>query len=132
MTDLSELTDRVLAEEAARRRASVSDEGRLAHHRRALARTRADRAVFIEKGGVRCVGPAVDLLERDDLARAVFLGGEHDMPLVMSINDRVCRLEVEKVISCATPAEVRNDPLVIAPYLGVDDRAIARCGSASA
>jgi ABC-type branched-subunit amino acid transport system ATPase component/predicted MFS family arabinose efflux permease len=36
----------------------------------------ADRAVFMEKGQVRFEGPIRDLLERDDLARAVFLGGE--------------------------------------------------------
>jgi ABC-type branched-subunit amino acid transport system ATPase component/predicted MFS family arabinose efflux permease len=36
----------------------------------------ADRAVFMEKGQVRFAGPARDLLERDDLARAVFLGQE--------------------------------------------------------
>ncbi len=36
----------------------------------------ADRAVFMEKGQVRFEGPAQDLLERDDLVRAVFLGGE--------------------------------------------------------
>lgn len=36
----------------------------------------ADRAIFMEKGRVRFEGPAQDLLERDDLARAVFLGGE--------------------------------------------------------
>jgi ABC-type branched-subunit amino acid transport system ATPase component/predicted MFS family arabinose efflux permease len=36
----------------------------------------ADRAVFMEKGQVKFQGPAADLLERDDLVRAVFLGGE--------------------------------------------------------
>jgi ABC-type branched-subunit amino acid transport system ATPase component/predicted MFS family arabinose efflux permease len=36
----------------------------------------ADRAVFLEKGQVRFEGPAAELLERDDLARAVFLGQE--------------------------------------------------------
>jgi ABC-type branched-subunit amino acid transport system ATPase component/sugar phosphate permease len=35
----------------------------------------ADRAVFMEKGRVRFTGPAAELLERPDLARAVFLGG---------------------------------------------------------
>jgi ABC-type branched-subunit amino acid transport system ATPase component len=35
----------------------------------------ADRAVFMEKGQVRFDGPARELAERDDLARAVFLGG---------------------------------------------------------
>ena len=34
----------------------------------------ADRAVFMEKGRVQFDGPAAELLERDDLARAVFLG----------------------------------------------------------
>ncbi len=36
----------------------------------------ADRAVFLEKGHVRFQGPIRELIERDDLARAVFLGGE--------------------------------------------------------
>jgi ABC-type branched-subunit amino acid transport system ATPase component len=36
----------------------------------------ADRAVFLEKGQVRFEGPATELAERDDLARAVFLGTE--------------------------------------------------------
>jgi ABC-type branched-subunit amino acid transport system ATPase component len=36
----------------------------------------ADRAVFLEKGHVRFEGPARELVERDDLARAVFLGRE--------------------------------------------------------
>lgn len=34
----------------------------------------ADRAIFLEKGQVRFEGSAEDLLKRDDLARAVFLG----------------------------------------------------------
>jgi ABC-type branched-subunit amino acid transport system ATPase component/predicted MFS family arabinose efflux permease len=36
----------------------------------------ADRAVFMEKGQVRFTGSAQELAERDDLARAVFLGRE--------------------------------------------------------
>ena len=36
----------------------------------------ADRAVFLEKGEVRFEGPAQELADRDDLARAVFLGRE--------------------------------------------------------
>lgn len=39
-----------------------------------IALTLAGRAVFMEKGHVRFTGPAQHLLERDDLARAVFLG----------------------------------------------------------
>jgi ABC-type branched-subunit amino acid transport system ATPase component len=36
----------------------------------------ADRAIFLEKGEVRFEGVARDLLERDDLVRAVFFGSE--------------------------------------------------------
>jgi ABC-type branched-subunit amino acid transport system ATPase component len=36
----------------------------------------ADRAIFMEKGQVRFEGPAQDLLERDDLVRAVFFSGQ--------------------------------------------------------
>jgi ABC-type branched-subunit amino acid transport system ATPase component len=36
----------------------------------------ADRAIFMEKGQVRFSGPMDELIERDDLARAVFLGGQ--------------------------------------------------------
>ena len=36
----------------------------------------ADRAIFLEKGEVRFEGNAQELLERDDLARAVFFGTE--------------------------------------------------------
>lgn len=36
----------------------------------------ADRAVFLEEGHVRFVGTTQELVERDDLARAVFLGAD--------------------------------------------------------
>jgi ABC-type branched-subunit amino acid transport system ATPase component/predicted MFS family arabinose efflux permease len=41
-----------------------------------VALATADRAVFLEKGQVRFVGSAQELAQRDDLARAVFLGRE--------------------------------------------------------
>ncbi len=41
-----------------------------------IAAAISDRVVFIEKGRVRFDGHAQDLATRDDLARAVFLGGE--------------------------------------------------------
>jgi ABC-type branched-subunit amino acid transport system ATPase component len=56
---------------------------------------------------------------------------EHDMPLVMSISDRIYCLEAGSVISCGRPDEVRNDPLVVASYLGTDVEAIERSGSRS-
>ena len=36
----------------------------------------SDRAIFLEKGEVKFEGSARDLMERDDLARAVFFGTE--------------------------------------------------------
>jgi len=40
-----------------------------------IAAAVCQRAVFMEKGAVSFEGPTADLLERDDIARAVFLGG---------------------------------------------------------
>ena len=51
---------------------------------------------------------------------------EHDMPLVMSISDRIYCLEAGQVISEGPPEVVRHDPRVVASYLGTDDQAIAR------
>ena len=56
---------------------------------------------------------------------------EHDMPLIMSISDRVYCLESGTVIAHGDPDEVRNDPLVISSYLGTDDRAIDRSAANS-
>ena len=41
-----------------------------------IALSIANRAIFLEKGQVRFEGSAQELAERDDLARAVFLGDE--------------------------------------------------------
>ncbi len=54
---------------------------------------------------------------------------EHDMPMVMSISDRIYCLEAGQVIAEGTPDEVRHDPKVVASYLGTDERAIQRSDS---
>jgi ABC-type branched-subunit amino acid transport system ATPase component len=41
-----------------------------------IAAQLCERAIFLEKGQVRFEGPTAQLLERDDIARAVFLGGD--------------------------------------------------------
>ncbi len=72
-------------------------------------------------------GPLIKRIQRELDAAVVVI--EHDMPLVMSISDRVYCLEAGQVIAEGTPDEVRNNPLVVASYLGTDDRAIQRSGA---
>jgi ABC-type branched-subunit amino acid transport system ATPase component/ABC-type branched-subunit amino acid transport system permease subunit len=54
---------------------------------------------------------------------------EHDMPLMLGLADRIYCLESGRVIAEGTPDVVRNDPKVVASYLGTDESAIGRSGS---
>ena len=65
---------------------------------------------------------------KDELGAAILII-EHDMPMVMSISDRIYCLEAGRVIAEGDPDSVRANPAVIASYLGTDERAIQRSDS---
>jgi ABC-type branched-subunit amino acid transport system ATPase component/ABC-type branched-subunit amino acid transport system permease subunit len=72
--------------------------------------------------------PLIGMVQKELEASVLLI--EHDMPLIMGISDRVYCLETGHIIAEGTPSEVRDDPRVVASYLGTDERAITRSGHA--
>jgi ABC-type branched-subunit amino acid transport system ATPase component/ABC-type branched-subunit amino acid transport system permease subunit len=65
---------------------------------------------------------------RDELDCSILIV-EHDMPLLMGLCDRVYAMDAGRMIAEAAPDAIRNDPAVIASYLGTDEVAISRSGN---
>ncbi|MEU0569623.1 ABC transporter ATP-binding protein [Nonomuraea sp. NPDC005983] len=86
-----------------------------------LARALADRPVLL------LLDEPTSGLDADQTARlrqvvaaldSTVLLVEHDMGFVMDTCDRLVVLDLGKVIATGTPAEIRDDPVVRAAYLG--------------
>jgi len=76
------------------------------------------------------LGPVLRRL-RDETGTTLIVV-EHDMPLIQSISDELLALETGAVLTRGAPAEVLDDPRLVAAYLGTDEAAIARSGAVAA
>ncbi len=90
------------------------------------------RPVPRARGRLRLAEPAAGLShgDREQMMRLIrdlqrlrgitLLLVEHDMHVVMDLADQVVVLDFGRVIAAGTPAQVREDPAVIAAYLGAE------------
>ena len=69
------------------------------------------------------------LLRIREQTGATLLVIEHDVPLLLSISDRLVALDLGEIVSIGNPDDVVRDPTVVKSYLGTTDAVIARSGT---
>ncbi|MGO9876170.1 MAG: MFS transporter [Acidimicrobiia bacterium] len=68
------------------------------------------------------------LLRIRDQTDATLLVIEHDVPLLLSVADRLIALDLGEIVMSGNPDDVVHDPTVVKSYLGTTEAAIARSG----
>jgi ABC-type branched-subunit amino acid transport system ATPase component/MFS family permease len=76
------------------------------------------------------LAPVLQRVARD--AGCGLLVIEHDLPLITSISDRLVAMELGRVVTSGSPAEVTSDQRVLSSYLAATEESMARSGSAMA
>jgi ABC-type branched-subunit amino acid transport system ATPase component/ABC-type branched-subunit amino acid transport system permease subunit len=123
---LGDHADRTVAQLSTGTRRIVELAGLLALDARVLCLD--EPTAGIAQRETEALAPLLLRLRRDLGAAMIVI--EHDMPFIRSISDRLYCLEAGRVIAEGAPDEVCADPRVVASYLGTDDRAVARSGTA--
>ncbi len=121
--------DRAGLAELADRPASELSYGQLKRLEIARALVTGCSILLLDEPAAGC--NAVETREVDDLIAAIASEGrtvvliEHDMRMVMRISARIVVLDQGRKIAEGTPEQIRNDPQVIAAYLGAHGAAEA-------
>src|SRR3954452_13255186 len=68
------------------------------------------------------------LLRIREQTGATLLVIEHDVPLLLSVADRLIALDLGEIVATGSPDEVVHHPAVVQSYLGKNEAAIARSG----
>ncbi len=117
-----ELLARVGLADVAEKEAGSLSYGALKRLEIARALATEPRILLLDEPAAGC--NAIETEEIDRVIQSVAQSGiavllvEHDMRLVMRISDEILVLERGRTLVSGTPAEVRDDPRVIAAYLG--------------
>jgi ABC-type branched-subunit amino acid transport system ATPase component/predicted MFS family arabinose efflux permease len=69
------------------------------------------------------------LLRIREQTGATMLVIEHDVPLLLSVADRLVALDLGEIVAAGRPEDVVRDPTVVRSYLGTTGAAIARSGA---